>query len=45
METWFKKQNFYEESRLSKIKHWMSSEVIDLVAYQLESKNISLVMQ
>ena len=44
MEAWFRKQNFYEESRLSKIKNWMAVEIIDLISYQVESKNISLAM-
>jgi 5-methylcytosine-specific restriction endonuclease McrA len=44
MEAWFKKQAFYKEDRLEKIKHWMRAEVIDLISYQLESKNISFVV-
>ena len=44
MEAWFRKQKFYEESRLDKIKNWMAVEIIDLISYQVESKNISLAM-
>jgi len=44
METWFRKQKFYNEERLKEIKAWVRAEVIDLIPYQLESKNMSFVV-
>ena len=30
METWYKKQKFFSEEKLSKIKNWMTTELIEL---------------
>lgn len=30
MEPWYKKQNFFSEEKLSKIKNWMTTEIIEL---------------
>ena len=30
MESWYEKQNFFSEEKLSKIKNWMTTELIEL---------------
>ena len=41
MESWYRKQNFFSEEKLSRIKDWMTSEVIELSEFLLASKRAS----
>jgi hypothetical protein len=40
METWYKKQNFFSEEKLSKIKNWMATELIELSDFLLRTKKL-----
>lgn len=36
MEDWYQQQDYYSETRLNSIKAWMSQEVIDIFAYNVD---------
>jgi len=37
MEEWYRKQEFFNEIRLQRLKSWMDQEVIDLFAYTVKT--------
>jgi 5-methylcytosine-specific restriction endonuclease McrA len=37
MEDWYQQQEFYNEVRLSRIKAWMSQDVIDIFVYNVDT--------
>jgi hypothetical protein len=41
METWYKKQPYFSEDRLSKIKDWMTVKVFELSELLFESDKVS----
>ena len=41
MEIWYKKQKFFSEEKLSKIKDWMTTEVIELSDFLCSNKKVS----
>lgn len=41
MESWYRKQFYFSEEKLSKIKDWMTAEIIDLSEFFLFSKQVS----
>ena len=41
METWYKKQPYFSEDRLSKIKDWMTVKVVELSELLFEAEKVS----
>ena len=41
MEIWYTKQNFFSEEKLSKIKNWMTTELIELSDFLCLTKRVS----
>jgi hypothetical protein len=39
VEDWFKKQSFFCDEKLNRIKDWMKQEVVDFIGYRIESLN------
>ena len=41
MEFWYKKQTFFSEEKLSKIKNWMTTELIELSDFLFLTERVS----
>lgn len=42
METWYKKQEFFNQAKMDRIKAWMTYEAIDLFVYQVDTLQLAV---
>jgi hypothetical protein len=42
METWYKKQEFFNQAKMDRIKTWTSQEAIDLFVYQVDTLQLAV---
>jgi hypothetical protein len=42
METWYKKQEFFNQAKMDRIKTWTSQEAIDLFVYQVDTLQLAI---
>jgi hypothetical protein len=42
METWYKKQEFFNQARMDRIKAWMTYEAVDLFVYQVDTLQLAV---
>jgi len=42
METWYTKQEFFNQAKMDRIKAWTSQEAIDLFVYQVDTLQLAI---
>jgi hypothetical protein len=42
METWYRKQEFFNQAKIDRIKTWTSREAIDLFVYQVDTLQLAI---